>query len=173
MDNGGFRIGMRALVTILTVLMAASTPARLLLAYVSREYAAAVGAPYIQALPPPTLAVIAISATLYSILMVVVVTKVWKLSKVIHTGEFFSKENVVTIRRAGFYLITISALGVLSIAVAVLSLALSGRPLDPGRLWGQVFNLPFGTLLCGILSLVIARAFERALMLDKEARFTV
>jgi len=173
MRGEGLGGGMRLLLVLLTALLAAYLPAKFIVGWSSPDLASALGTPYLRSLPVATLTVVTITVALHSLLMIVVVRQVWDLAKVFQTGVFFSKKNVIGIRRIGILLLLISALGVVAPIVAILSVWLSGRPIQFDRIWAQIFNLPVGMLVCGLLSLILARAFSRALKMANEAKFTV
>lgn len=164
---------MRIAIVALTIFLALAQPLRFAVAFISPVGAAAVGSPHLHALPAATIVVITIAVLLHSLLMVLVVREMWKLAKVAEEGTFFTKENVAGIRRIGIYLIVTSVLDVIALAMAIASIILAGREMDPVRVSGQIFNLPAAVLLCGLLSLVIARAFDRALKMQREAKYTV
>ncbi len=166
--------GMRILLVVMTAFLALYLPAKYVLAWGAPELAAALGIPYLHDLPVATVVVVNVTVIIHSLLMIVVVRQVWQLAKVFRTGIFFSQENVIRIRRIGRYLILISALGVLAPLSAILSVLLSGRPVQFDTAVAQIlFNFPAGTLVCGLLALIIARAFDRGAKMATEAEFTV
>ena len=173
MKQGNFGGGMRVAIVALTAFLALSQPLRFGLASTNSKMAAAVGSPHLHALPAATIGVVAIAVLLHSLIMIMIVREIWKLAKVVEGGAFFTKENVASVRRVGVYLISTSALDVAALGMAIASMALSGRQLDPHGIFGQIFNLPVALLLCGLLSLVIARAFNHALKMQREAKYMV
>lgn len=173
MKQDDMKGGMRAAIVVLTALLAIATPLQYALASLSPSLADAVGAPYLYKLPNATLVVVIVTVGLSSILTIMVVREIWRVARAIERGAIFTKDNTASIQRVGIYLIVNGALDVVARALALTSIQLSGLKVSTPVVLGQFFHLPIATLICGLLGLVIARAFRRAQQMAQEAKYTV
>lgn len=172
-QGDGFGAGLKAAIILATLLLAASIPARYIIAWREPAYASLVGLPWLRTLPQPTIIVATVTATAQSVLMAFVVREIWKIADSFHRGEFFSRSVTKAMRRASYILFGVGAAGTLGVVIGLTSLSIIVRDLPPLGLGVALLNLPAGAFVCGLMAYVIAGAFDRAIRMADEARFMV
>lgn len=173
-DRGnGFGFGMKSAIVVATLLLAVSLPLRYVIAWQEPHYASLVGLPWLRTLPQATIVIAVLTATAQSLLMALVVRETWRIADRFHQGEFFSRQVTATMRRASFMLFGVGAAGILGIAIGFASLAHLRGDLPPLGVLGALLNMPVGAFVCGLLGYAMAGAFDRAIRMADEARFTV
>jgi|GEM_PF-3825001 len=159
--------------TALTLFIAATPPMTMLLAWLRPDAAPLLGWPVLRSLPAVTILIAVVIVLLQSALMILVVARTWKVVTCFGKGIFFSRTVVTSIRSIGINLLVIAVLRLLATPVAIASIWMAGRLDRTDGLWTQLFNLPAGTALCGLVGLVVAGAFDRAARMAHDARYTV
>ncbi|MHA3790589.1 hypothetical protein [Sphingomonas sp. YL-JM2C] len=173
-DRGkGFKVAMKCTIVVATLLLAISLPARYVVAWREPVYASMVGLPWLRTLPTSTVCVATITVAVQSVLMILVVREIWRITERFYSGEFFSRSVSTMMRRASFILFGVTATGILGIAIGLASVSYVRGYFPPLGLVMALLNMPSGACVCGLLSYAVARAFDRATRMAEEARFTV
>lgn len=173
MQNGRFMTGGKTLIIVIAFYLAAIPLIRFVAAWMSPRVAGALGSPPLQTISPITIAVVMGGTLVHSGLVIVVMAKVWRVISNFARGKVFTRDVVITTRGIGIYLLLLGALDVTTLFIAIGSVITTAKAPSYSSIWLRLLDLPVGALACGLLCLIVARAFAHAVTMATEARLTV
>ncbi|WP_196221697.1 DUF2975 domain-containing protein [Sphingobium sp. CAP-1] len=165
---------MRIILAVLAVYHALAIPLRYIFAWLLPAKPVALGVMPLAKLPEATV----LTAILFSIIQVILLLnafwQLWIVLSRFENGRFFSKEIVQRIRRVGWFLLIVAPVQFAGVLIGIATFSLSHRHIMWSAITSHaVANIPTGLLICGLLALLVAAAFDQAVKMQHEARLTI